>query len=143
VVPLFPFGFGLSYTKFAYSDLDIQPHFDRDQDGNQSLAKVSFTIRNTGDRAGAEVAQLYVGEQNPPVPRPIKELKRFAKVFLQPGESKRVTLELDQRSFAYYDVASAKWTAAMDNYSILVGASSQDIRLNGHYRLKTTLTSEP
>jgi beta-glucosidase len=77
------------------------------------------------------------------VPRPIKELKGFTKVFLQPCQSNRVTVELDQRSFAYYDVNSAKWTAATGKYNILVGASSPDIRLTGQYRLKTILTSEP
>jgi beta-glucosidase len=89
--------------------------------------KVSFTVTNTGNLAGAEIAELYVGQQNPPLARPIKELKGFQKVFLQPGESQKVTLELDQRSVAYFNTAIQKWMGCRDN--VLVGASSQDIRL--------------
>ena len=107
------------------------------------LAKVSFTVTNTGERAGAEIAELYVGEGNPIVPRPIKELKGFKKVLLQPGESKRVTLELDQRSFAFFDTAKHLWVAEPDIYNILVGASSQDIRLSGQVTLKSEIDSEP
>ena len=97
-------------------------------------------MTNTGERAGAEIAELYVGEENPTVPRPIKELKGFKKVFLQPGESRRVTLELDQRSFAYFNTATEQWDALPDTYNILVGASSQDIRLKGQFKLRTELT---
>jgi beta-glucosidase len=95
---------------------------------------VSFKVTNTGQLAGAEIAELYVGAKNPTVPRPIKELKGFTKVFLQPGESKRVTLELDQRSFAYFNTSTEQW---------VVGASSQDIRLNGQFKLQSELTSNP
>jgi beta-glucosidase len=137
VQPQFPFGFGLSYTTFAYSDLDIEPakkEDDREKRGDRvehdgedhDLVKVSFTATNTGKSAGAEIAELYVGEKNPTVPRPIKELKGFKKVFLQPGDSRRVTLDLDQRSFAFFktnpDSTKQVWEAEPGIYNILVGA---------------------
>ena len=142
VTPQYPFGYGLSYTTFAYSDLDIEPA--REQHGKRDdLARVSFTVSNTGDRAGAEVAELYVGQQNPAVPRPIKELKGFKRVLLQPGESKRITLELDQRSFAFFNTTTKQWDALPDTYNILVGSSSQDTPLKGQFKLQAELTSKP
>jgi beta-glucosidase len=142
-IPQFPFGFGLSYTTFSYSDLNIEPTQKKHDGEDHDLVKVSFTVTNTGNRAGAEIAELYVGEKNPTVPRPIKELKGFKKVFLQPGESSSVTLDLDQRSFAYFNTATEQWDALPDTYDILVGASSQDIRLNGQFKLQSELTSKP
>ena len=100
-------------------------------------------MTNSGKCAGAEIAELYIGEKNPPVVRPIKELKGFKKVFLQPGESRRVTIELDQRSFAFFDTDRHLWVAKPDTYNIIVGASSQDIRLNGQFKLQFELTSQP
>jgi beta-glucosidase len=126
VVPLFPFGHGLSYTTFEYGALSVIP--DTTGDGN---IQVSFDLTNTGDRAGAEVAQLYVADTHSDVPRPPKELKGFAKVQLDPGETQRVTIGLDRRSFAYYDVEVGDWAVTPGVFQILVGRSSADIRLQG------------
>jgi beta-glucosidase len=129
--PLFPFGFGLSYTHFQYSDLTLSPG----RSGNPDSVSVSFDVKNVGTRAGAEVAELYVGDSHSSVPRPVKELKRFAKVFLQPGEKQRVNLTLDRRSFSYYDVKNKRWTAQPGDFSILVGSSSTQIQLSGTFTL--------
>jgi beta-glucosidase len=132
IAPLFPFGFGLSYTKFSYSGLKITPAKARGTSGY----KVAYTVKNVGERAGGEVAQVYVGEQNPRVPRPVKELKGFTKTFLKPGESKRVEVLLDSRAFAYYDVNTKSWKTDPGRYDILVGSSSQKIELKGLVTLK-------
>ena len=137
--PQFPFGFGLSYTTFAYSDLKIAPP---QLNGNNHV-RVSFTVTNTGNLAGAEIAELYVGQENPPLARPIKELKGFQKVFLKPGASQKVTLELDQRSVAYFNTAIHKWDGLPGTYNVLVGASSQDIRLSGQFSVKSEFTFQP
>jgi beta-glucosidase len=135
----YPFGFGLSYTTFGYSDLKIAPP---QLNGNNHV-KVTFTVTNTGNLAGAEIAELYVGQQNPPIARPIKELKGFQKVFLQPGASQRVTLELDQRSVAYFNTTIHQWDGLPGTYNVLVGASSQDIRLSGQFSVKSEFTFQP
>jgi beta-glucosidase len=129
--PLFPFGYGLSYTTFTYSDLTIVPAGK----GSGALAAVSFRVKNTGSREGAEVAQVYVGDPHAPVPRPAKELKGFAKVSLRPGESKQLTVLLDRRAFAYYDVAKHDWVVSPGEFGILVGSSSADIKLQGKHTL--------
>ena len=131
VKPLFPFGFGLSYTRFEYSDLKISPELD----GAKGLASVSFKIKNVGLREAAEVAELYVGDSHASVPRPAKELKGFAKVNLRPGESKQVTLSLDRRAFSYFDVAKHGWNAEPGDFAILIGTSSAEIRLQGNFKL--------
>jgi beta-glucosidase len=139
IVPQYPFGFGLSYTTFAYSDLKIAPP----QLGGNNHVTVSFTVTNTGNLAGAEIAELYVGQQNPPIARPIKELKGFQKVFLQPGASQKVTLDLDQRSVAYFNTAIHQWDGLPGTYNVLVGASSQDIQLSGQFSVKSEFTFQP
>ena len=96
---------------------------------------VSFDLKNTGSREGAEVAELYVGATHPSIPRPIKELKGFARVSLKPGETRRVSIMLDRRSFAFYDVRGKDWKAENADYSVSVGASSDDIRLRGTFTL--------
>ena len=131
IKPQYPFGYGLSYTKFRYSDIDVDPLvlkkniLRKDDD----LVRVSFRVRNTGKLPGAEIAQLYVAPVNPPKKRPLKELKGFQKVYLKPGESKKVTITLDRRSLAYYNEKSDTWDVAPGLYWILVGSSSQDIEL--------------
>lgn len=141
VAPLFPFGFGLSYTTFSFSNLQVSP---AGYDGTQPIT-VTFTVQNTGSVAGAEVAQLYVGEQNAPVPRPIRELKGFQKINLQPGQSQTVTLQLNQRSFAYWNTNIEKWDAPKDTYNIWVGSSSQlsDLTLQGQVSVLTDITANP
>ena len=129
--PLFPFGFGLSYTRFQYSALRISPN----QSASPDSVFVSFDVKNIGHRAGAEVAELYVGDSHSSVPRPVKELKGFAKVFLRPGEEKEVSLTLNRRSFSYYDVRNKRWTAEPGIFSILVGSSSAQINLSGTFTL--------
>jgi beta-glucosidase len=131
VKPLFPFGYGLSYTTFAYSDLKILPAAN----GSGTIAEVSFTIKNTGSREGAEVAQVYVGDTHASIPRPQKELKGFAKVNLLPGEAKQVKVALDPRAFSFYDVKKHDWNAEPGEFSILVGSSSAEIKLQGKYVL--------
>jgi beta-glucosidase len=129
----FPFGFGLSYTRFEYSNLQLKKRF-KDGEG----LKVSLDITNTGKVSGKEVVQLYVHHQKPRLLRPHKELKAFAKVELQPGETKTVKLKLDSRAFAYYDPAYKGWIAEGGEYEILLGASAADIRLSQVVTLQST-----
>jgi beta-glucosidase len=129
--PLFAFGYGLSYTTFGYSKLEVTP-----QTGSLSgPVSVSFDVTNTGKREAAEVAELYVGDSHASVPRPVKELKAFAKVNLKPGETKRVTLTLDRRAFSFYDVKKKDWSAEPGDFAILVGSSSDNIRLRSKFTL--------
>jgi beta-glucosidase len=134
--PLFPFGAGLSYTTFKYSNLTIKPA-PASNEAPGPRYEVSFEIKNTGTREGADVAQIYVGDTQTKVPRPLKELKGFAKVNLRPGETKKVSVLLDSRAFAYYDVAAKQWHAEPGAFDVLVGRSSQQIELQG----KLTLTA--
>ena len=123
---LFPFGFGLSYTTFDYSALKV------------SDKEATFTLTNTGSMDGAEVAQLYVHAKNPSVYRPAKELKGFTKVFLKAGESKTVTIALDDKAFRYWNDKTGKFEIDGGEYEILIGASVADIRLSGSVRVKGT-----
>ena len=133
IKPLFPFGYGLSYTRFKYSNLNLVQNND-----SKDSVTVEFELANTGDRAGAEVAEIYVQPLNPSVFRPLKELKGFKKVFLQPGETQKVSVTLGQSAFAYYDVDKKGWVAEKGNYKILVASSSRDIRLKGKMNLAET-----
>ncbi len=132
---MFPFGYGLSYTHFAYTNLNLVP----DGSATGLPLTVEFELANTGNRAGAEVSEVYVQPVTPQVFRPVKELKGFAKVFLQPGEKQRVSVTLNENAFAYYDVGTRSWLAAKGNYKILVGGSSRDLPLTGDFQLSQTV----
>jgi beta-glucosidase len=129
--PLFPFGFGLSYTTFRYANLEIHA----DPTAPAGTFMVGFDITNTGKRAGADVAQVYVSEDHPSVPRPPQELKGFARVDLAPGETKHVSVPLTARSFAWYDVAAMAWHADAGTFTIHVSRSSADPQLRGKVSL--------
>jgi beta-glucosidase len=137
--PLFPFGHGLSYTTFSYGNLAINPVAGTS--GSDARWTVSFDVTNTGARAGAVVAQLYVADPEASVPRPAKELKGFAKVMLKPREMRRVTVPLDVRALSFYDVPGKQWRAEAGNFKVLVGSSSADIKLAGTLRLANTVTT--
>lgn len=132
---LFPFGYGLSYTTFEYSGIKLSAKEINDTD----TLKVSFTIKNTGDVDGAEIAQVYVADKESTIFRPKKELRAFTKVFLKAGESKEVTLELSKRAFAYYNVNLGDWHVESGDFEIMVGASSRDIKLTDTVNVKSTV----
>jgi beta-glucosidase len=123
---LFPFGYGLSYTTFAYSNLLVT----RDA--------AVFTLKNTGNADGAEVAQLYVSAKCSGIYRPEKELKGFAKVFLKAGEIRKVTIQLDDKAFRYFNVNTDKFEIEDGEYEILIGASVSDIKLSGAIHVEGT-----
>lgn len=122
---LFPFGHGLSYTKFAYSNLWV----DKDAMKDTELLTVSVDVENVGDREGKEVVQLYVAPPKGKIARPVRELREFTKVFLKPGEKKTVTFTLGKRAFAYWNTEIHDWYAASGEYRIQIGASARDIVL--------------
>lgn len=122
---LFPFGYGLSYTQFEYSNLQVSA---TDFSLGQPL-QVTLDVTNTGEVAGKEIVQLYVADVESRLPRPSKELKAFAKVALEPGETKQVTLTLDERAFMYYDSVYGQWLAEAGDFELLVGSSAADMRL--------------
>lgn len=124
ITPAFCFGHGLSYTTFEYSGLTMKAEKGKN-------VKLSFTVKNTGKKAGAEIAQVYVAPISPSVDRPVKELKAYAKVELVAGKSKKVSLTLTQQDFAYFDEHLHDFIADAGDYEILVAASCEDIRLKG------------
>jgi len=132
--PLFPFGYGLSYTTFDYSNLTV----DRHELNDTETLRVTVTITNTGDRAGKEIVQLYVRDVVSTVIRPLKELKGFEKVSLLPGEQKTVAFELDKRSFAYYDIDAKDWIVETGDFEIAVGRSSQELELSALVKVNST-----
>jgi len=134
IAPLFPFGFGLSYTTFSYSSLQLSAR----QVGPNDTLQVSVDITNTGQRTGKEIMQLYVRDPQASLHRPEKELKAFAKVQLEPGERKTVTLSLGRDALAYYDDLAHEWVAEAGEFEVLVGASSQDIRAAAPFTLTDT-----
>lgn len=130
----FPFGFGLSYTTFEYSDLKLSADSIKDTD----TLTATFRIKNTGSVDGAEVAQLYVSDVESTIYRPVKELKGFKKVFLKAGEEKEVSIDLDKRAFAFYNVDAHDWQVETGEFKILVGASSRDIKLEASVNVEST-----
>ncbi|MEK4272322.1 beta-glucosidase family protein [Paenibacillus sp. FSL R7-0026] len=137
--PLFPFGYGLSYTTFEYADLKV----DRTELTDQDEVNVQVRVTNTGDRAGKEIVQVYVSDVESKVIRPVKELKAFAKVDLEPGESKEVSFTLNKRSFAYYNVDMKDWHVETGEFDIQVGSSSRDIHVHTRVNVESTATFLP
>jgi beta-glucosidase len=145
VKPLFPFGYGLSYTSFSYSDLSIQPVAgsapSQAPDSSDSRYEVSWNISNTGNRSGTDVSELYVSEDHPVVPRPAKELKGFTRVDLQPGQTQRVQVVLDSRSFSYFDTKTRDWRVQPGQFHIFIGRSVDQNELTGTVTLAASITS--
>jgi beta-glucosidase len=132
VEPLWAFGHGLGYTRFEYAGLKVA--LGAEADG--PTATLSLELTNTGDRAGAEVVQVYVRPVKPPVERPDRELKAFTKVTLEPGKTSTVALTLGPRAFAYYAADAKAWRIAEGRYELLVGASARDIRVTARVDVK-------
>lgn len=132
---LFPFGYGLSYTTFMYSNLTV----DKEQMKDTDTLRVTVDVTNTGSVAGKEVAQLYVADRESTVIRPVKELRDFAKVELAPGETKTVTFTLDRRAFAYYSVRIHDWYVETGAFDIMIGKSSRDIVLTKTVTVESTV----
>jgi beta-glucosidase len=132
---LFPFGHGLSYTTFAYSNLTVSKESITDMD----TVTVTVDVKNTGNMAGKEIIQLYVADKQSTVLRPVKELKEFAKVELQPGETKTVTFMLGKRAFAYWSTEIHDWHVETGEFDILIGKSSRDIVLSKIIEVQSTV----
>lgn len=132
---LFPFGYGLSYTTFAYSNLTVDKERMKDTD----TLRVTVDVTNTGNVVGKEVVQLYVADKESTVIRPVKELRDFAKVELLPGETKTVTFMLDRRAFAYYSVRIHDWHVETGEFDIMIGKSSRDIVLTKTVTVESTV----
>ncbi len=123
VEPLFPFGYGLSYTTFTFDKLIVE----KIKKGKSKEIRVSVEIINSGEKAGAEVIQVYVSDLESSVVRPVKELKGFEKIFLQAGESRNVTISLSEDAFKFYDENTKSWVLEKGEFEILVGNSSANI----------------
>ncbi|NGP46854.1 glycosyl hydrolase [Bacillaceae bacterium SIJ1] len=136
VKPLFPFGYGISYTTFEYTGITV----DKKELMDNESVDVHVTVKNTGDLFGKEVIQLYVRDLESTVSRPLKELKAFEKVALQPGEETTVTFTLDKRSFAYYNVQLQEWHVETGEFKLLVGKSSADILLSETVKVESTIS---
>lgn len=134
---LFPFGYGLSYTSFAYDNLQVEKTVaDIGELKKGGTIQVSVDVTNTGSRSGREVVQLYISDLTEAAERPVQELKEFESVYLEAGEKKTVTMNLDYRSFSWYDTDHGDWYATDGMYEIRVGSSSRDIRLSKQIVLK-------
>ena len=135
----YPFGYGLSYTTFEYSGLNLDKS---EMDENDTLS-VSFRVKNTGSVAGSEIAQLYVGDRESTIFRPVKELKGFKKVYLEPGEEKEITITLNKRAFAFFNIKTNDWCVESGDFDIYVGASSADIKLTGSVKVNAAPAEIP
>ena len=131
--PRYPFGFGLSYTAFEYSDLAVSIP-DVAPDG---AVEISLTVKNTGSVSGAEVVQLYVRDRYASMVRPVQELAGFTRVDLDPGEEQRVTFSLSPRQLAFLD-EDGRWLVEKGDIDVMVGSSSQDIRLSGEFHVSSS-----
>ncbi len=134
LAPLFAFGHGLSYTTFEYSALRLS----NEQVLLPQTLNVSFTVTNTGSMRGGEVPQLYVADKHSRLPRPPKELKHFTKIYLEPGESREIVFTLNERDFAYYDPAFSSWVVDSGTFELIIGSSSQDVRLRADVTVTDT-----
>lgn len=132
IVPLFPFGFGLSYTEFEYDNLAT----DKKEYSTDDTIKVTVEVENTGDVDGAETVQIYVSQKNPSVMRPVKELKGFGKVYVKSGEKGKVEVEIPVSSLAFYDDAARQWVVEDDTFTIHAAASSSDVRKSVNIKIK-------
>jgi beta-glucosidase len=130
--PLFPFGFGLSYTTFRYSNLHVEPATA----SADTPISVSFDISNIGQRTGADVGQVYIGDPSARVPRPVKELKAFERVVLKPGETRHVSVTLNKRSLAYWDVNSKDWTVDLGQFRVFAGDASDNLPLQAEFTVR-------
>jgi beta-glucosidase len=139
IKPLFPFGYGMSYSTFRYSNLRLS-EATLSPDGSLTA---SVDITNTGHRAGEEVAELYIHDPRPRIDKPVRELKGFAKVALMPGETKTVEIKVTPCDLAYFDVPGEQWKADPGAYEIEIGASSRDIRQKAAVQLTATFTQKP
>ncbi len=136
ITPLFPFGYGLSYTTFGYKNLTIKPQNISGKDSSNKKVIVDFDVTNTGKRAGKEIVELYAGlPSTPNIPQPPKQLKAFSKVPLKPGQSRHVHFELDAHSLACWNTDNHGWNVLPGSYHIMIGSSSRDIRLEGDFSL--------
>jgi beta-glucosidase len=138
IKPLFPFGFGLSYTRFTFGPMRLETAVL-----TEGKLKVSVLVRNIGDRTGSTVVQLYIAPDNAPVSRPKKELKAFAKVALEVGEARQVDLNIDARAFAYFDVTTSAWIAAPGTYRVMLGTDAESIVTTETVTLPVRLILQP
>jgi beta-glucosidase len=138
IEPLFPFGHGLSYTRFEYSGLKLVAG----ESTNDPVVNVEFEITNTGSRDGTEVAQVYVRDGHSRLARPLQELKGFKKVSVKAGGKQAVSIPLGRSAFAYYDPEQKGWVAEAGDFNIVIGSSSRDVRLEDTFKLARTMVEK-
>jgi len=148
IQPLFPFGYGLSYTTFRYANLAIRsasgetaPVESRSNRGSNPKYEVSWDVTNTGNREAADVSEVYVGEDHPLVPRPARELKGFTRVDLRPGQTRRAKVILNGRAFSYYDATAHEWRVDRETYTVSIGSSVDQIALKSSISLTPSETT--